>query len=63
VRESGDRHEIIERTSDAGAAKRVRKDKNAEIDREDAEAASRSGWASLGCIRSLRIWLSFCGGD
>jgi hypothetical protein len=43
VRESGDRHEIMERTSDAGAARRVRKNKNAVIDREDTEGVGRSG--------------------
>jgi hypothetical protein len=43
MRESGDRHEIMERTSDAGAARRVRKNKNAVIDREDTEEAGRSG--------------------
>ena len=47
MRESGDRHEIMERTSDAGAARRVRKNKNAMIDREDTEGAGRSGWGLL----------------
>ena len=60
MRESGDRHEIMERTSDAGAARRVRKNKNAVIDREDTEGA---GWTSSGCIHSLHIWISFCGRD
>lgn len=40
MRESGDRHEIMERTSDAGA---VRKNKNAVIDRESTEGAGRLG--------------------
>ena len=43
MRESRDRHEIMERTSDAGAAKRVRKNKNAMIDREDTKGAGRDG--------------------
>lgn len=43
MRESGDRHETMERTSDAGAARRVRKNKNAMVDREDTEGAGRSG--------------------
>jgi hypothetical protein len=60
VRESGDRHEIMERTSDAGA---VRKNKNAVIDRESTEGAGRLGWASLGCIQAFHAWLSFCERD
>jgi len=51
VRESDDRHEIMERTSDAV------------IDQEDTEGASRWGWASLGCIQSRHVWLSFRGRD
>jgi hypothetical protein len=47
VREAGDRHETMERSSATGAARRVLKNKNAVIDQEDTEGASRSGLASL----------------